>query len=144
MYELFGEFDCIEELNATAAGQREQGDKESLMALAKENGIDEFVTGMYMDGDISELADTFTGAIGKLTVEKGNIKSIMPVEPIVDYLSSLCMDEGIARLIRCKDKSLKACIDMVYKKCEEECKKSRGHVADQTVFDWAKEYYTEG
>ena len=41
MFDLFGEFDSAEELNLAAAGQREQGDREALISLAKENGIDQ-------------------------------------------------------------------------------------------------------
>lgn len=145
MYEVFGEFDCIEEINVAAAGQKEQGDKESLLNLAKENGIDEFTAEAYWNGESQELVDYFTGAIGKLTVEKAALKSQMPVIPIVDYLSSQCMEETFARLVRCKSKSLKGCIDYAEKKCREECSRTHEqYVADMTVFEWAKEYYTEG
>ena len=40
MYDRFGEFDSWEELNSAAQGQKEEGDEESLLILAKENGID--------------------------------------------------------------------------------------------------------
>lgn len=142
MYEVFGEFDCIEEINMAAEGQIEQGDKESLIALAKENGIDEYAAEAYWNKETNELADYFTGAIGKLTIEKAELKSRMPVDPIVDYLSSLCMDEAFARLVRCKIKSLKACIDKVENLARAECSKTKKqYVADMTIFTWAKEYY---
>ena len=38
MFDKFGEFNSVEELNAAAEGFRNEGDLESLMALAQENG----------------------------------------------------------------------------------------------------------
>jgi hypothetical protein len=144
MYEVFGEFNSIEEINMAAEEQKEQGDKESLLTLAKENGIDEYAAEAYWSGDTLELTDYLNGAIGKLTVEKSNLKSQMPVDPIVDYLSNQCIDEAFARVVRAKDKNLKGCIDYTEKKCREECKRTGNqYVADMTVFEWAKEYYTE-
>ena len=40
MFDKFGEFDSVEELNRAAAGQKEQGDLEALISLAIENGLD--------------------------------------------------------------------------------------------------------
>lgn len=40
MFEKFGEFDSVEELNRAAAGQKAEGDEEALLILAEENGID--------------------------------------------------------------------------------------------------------
>ena len=143
MFDVFGEFDSMEELNMAAEGQRKQGDKESFLNLAKENGIDEYEAELYWSGQTSVLVDYFSAAVGKLEIEKANIKSRMPVAPIVDFLSSSCLEESFARIIRSKVKNLNDCIDLVYKKCQEECKKSGGYVADMTVFNWAREYYTE-
>lgn len=144
MFETFGEFNCAEEMNAAAAGQKDQGDKDALLKLAQENGIDTTSAELFWNGDISELTDYFSAAIGKLAIERENLKSNMPVAPIVDYLSSLCMEEAFARLIRCKDKSLKGCIDHTEKLCREECNRTkRQYVADMVVFQWAREYYTE-
>ena len=39
MFERFGEFDSAEELNLTAEGLKTEGDMESLLVLAEENGI---------------------------------------------------------------------------------------------------------
>ena len=38
MWDKFGEFDSVEELNRAAAGQKEEGEEEALIALAVENG----------------------------------------------------------------------------------------------------------
>ena len=40
LFERFGEFDSVEELNMTAEGLKEEGDLESLKVLAEENGLD--------------------------------------------------------------------------------------------------------
>lgn len=144
MFDVFGEFDSMEELNMAAEGQREQGDKESFLNLAKENGIEEYEAALYWKRQTSVLSDYFSAAVGKLTIEKENLKSRMPVSPIVDFISSSCLEEAFARLVRCKDKSLKGSIDYVEKMAKEECKRTNEpYVADMTVFNWAKEYYTE-
>lgn len=53
MFDKFGEFDSAEELNKAAEGLKEEGDKESLIELAKENGIDP-EDGMPADEDPGE------------------------------------------------------------------------------------------
>ena len=40
MWDKFGEFDSAEELNRAAAAQKAEGDREALIMLAEENGID--------------------------------------------------------------------------------------------------------
>ena len=40
MFDRFGEFNSVEELNMAAEGQKKEGDEVSFYALAKENGID--------------------------------------------------------------------------------------------------------
>ena len=41
MFEKFGEFDSYEEINRAAEAQKAEGDTEAILALAKENGLDE-------------------------------------------------------------------------------------------------------
>ncbi|BCK01434.1 Cas9 inhibitor AcrIIA9 family protein [Anaerocolumna chitinilytica] len=144
MFDTFGEFDTVEELNQAAAGLLEEGDTENIILLAKENGIEEEYAKAYIAGDIPFLTDTMSAAIGKLTIEKENIKSQMPVRPITDYLCTLCTEDSFATIVRSKDKKLKDCIDTVEKKCREECQRTKEqYIADATVFKWAKAYYTE-
>lgn len=143
MFDIFGEFDSAEAINAAAAGQKEQGDKEALITLAKENGIDEYSAEAYWSGAIPELTDAFGAAVGKLQVELEPLKKDkMPVRPIMEYLASQCMDERFARTIRRNRKSLKACIKEVEQKAKEECSRTKEqYIADMTIFEWAKEYY---
>lgn len=144
MFDIFGEFDSAEDINQAAEGLKKEGDLENLKVLAKENGIEEEFVQAYTEEYISVLTDITNAAIGKLSVERENIKSQMPVRPIVDYLNTLCMDETIARIIRSKKKSLKGCITEVEKKCKAECTRAKEqYIADMTVFKWARAYYME-
>ncbi len=145
MFDIFGEFDSAEELNQAAAGLLAENDIKNILALAKENGIDKEIAQAFAEGVIPIITDTMSAAVGKLTVEKDNIHSKMPVSPVADYLNSLCMDDdNFAEIVRSKKKNLKACIEAVEKKCMEECKRTKQpYIADSTVFKWAKAYYTE-
>ncbi len=145
MFDIFGEFNTAGELNQAAAGLLAENDTKNILVLAKENGIDEEIAQAFAEGLIPFIADIMSAAIGKLTVEKEKISSKMPVRPIVDYLSSLCMDDSFAAIVRSKEKNLKVCIDSVEKKCREECARTKEqYIADMTVFKWAKAYYMEG
>ena len=57
MYEIFGNFDSYEEINACAKGLKAEGDIENLKKLAKENGILEDFVELYMDGMVEELTE---------------------------------------------------------------------------------------
>lgn len=74
LYEKFGEFDSAEELNMSAAGLLKEGDTESLIALAKENGIDEEDAKDYINGCMDVLASPIAAALGKLEVECEELK----------------------------------------------------------------------
>ena len=49
MFDKFGEFDSVEELNRAAAAQKAEGDEEALIAIALENGIEKEDAEDYMD-----------------------------------------------------------------------------------------------
>ena len=68
MYEKFGEFGSADELNELALNLRSEGDKESLMALAKENGIDSGIAEICFLGEIDFICDDTSAAIGKIDV----------------------------------------------------------------------------
>ena len=74
MYEKFGEFDSFEELNRAAAAQKAEGDEEALFALAQENGLDKEDVEDYLDGIVEELATVSMAALGKLKLEKEDLK----------------------------------------------------------------------
>lgn len=111
MFDKFGEFDSAEELNKTAAGLKAEGDMESLVLLAVENGLDKEDAEDYMDGMMEELANPLMAAQGKLNVEE---KELQPYGIMIDWLSYIratCMEhENMQAAVRKKGKSLKGCI----------------------------------
>lgn len=111
MFEKFGELDSIEEINELAENLFNEGDTESLKAMAKENGIQEDFVEMYLQGDIPILCDALTAALGKIDVECKELKPKEIMEDWVEYLRGQCMEhEELAIAVRKKGKSLKGCI----------------------------------
>lgn len=70
MFDKFGEFASIKELNRAAAAQKAEGDLDALIALAEENGLDKEDAEDYMEDVVDELATPLMAAVGKLKVEK--------------------------------------------------------------------------
>lgn len=116
MFDRFGEFDSCEEINLAAAGQKEEGDREALLILAKENGIDREDALDYLDGMISELTTPLLAAMGKLDVEE---KDLSPKDIMKDWLAyirtQVAGSEDMQRAVRKKGKSLKGCIGNLLK-----------------------------
>ena len=111
MFEKIGEFDSFEEINGLAENLFNEGDIESLKAMAKENGIQNDFVEMYIQGDIPVLCDPLTAAMGKIDVEVAELKPKEIMEDWVEYLRGQCMEnELLARRVRKKGKSLKGCI----------------------------------
>ena len=75
MFEKFGEFTSFEEINKKAAELKAAGDKDSLLKLCDENGLDHEDAEDFMDGVIEELTTLKLAAIGKITVEKADLKT---------------------------------------------------------------------
>lgn len=111
MFDKFGEFDSVEELNAAAAGQKEEGDEKALYELAEENGIDKEDVEDYLDGVVPELANALMAAYGKLKVEAEGLKVYEIMEDWIQYIKIRCSEEpAMAIAVRRKGKSLKGCI----------------------------------
>lgn len=107
MFEKFGEFDSVEELNRAAAGQKEEGDEEALLILAEENGIDKEDVEDYMDDCVDALATPLMAAMGKLKVEVEDLKLNAVLLDWVQELQAECTEsEKMARAVRMKGKSL--------------------------------------
>lgn len=124
MFEKFGEFDSVEELNAAAEGLKKEGDLESLLALAEENGIDKEDAEDYMDNCADEFANPLMAAVGKLQIEKSGMTVKEIVEDWYQYIVAVCGEsENMARAVRRKDKSLKGCMAVLlswsFKNCYE-------------------------
>ena len=116
MFDRFGEFDSVEELNAAAEGQKEEGDMEALKALAVENGLDPEDAEDYMNGTWSQLANPRTAALGKLKVEAEHVKCAEIMGDWLDYIKDQCIErEEMQRAVRKKGKSLEGCIAEILK-----------------------------
>lgn len=111
MFEKFGEMGSYKELNELADNLFNEGDVESLKEMAKENGIGSEYVEMYLQGEIPELCDSLTAALGKIDVETEELKPKEIMEDWVEYLRGQCMEnEILAHQVRKTGKSLKGCI----------------------------------
>ena len=94
-----------------AVNLRKEGDTESIVELAKENGIDVEVAEAFIDGDILYLCDAMAAAIGKIEIESKELKPVEIMSDWVEYLKVRCMeDEEVALAVRRSDKTLKGAI----------------------------------
>ena len=116
MFDKFGEFDSWEEINKAAEGQKAEGDIEALNELAKENGICPEDVEDYIDGAVKELCNPLTAAIGKLAVEKEDLKPKDIMTDWTEYVEGLCAEKPeMALAVRKKGKSLKGCMGQLLK-----------------------------
>lgn len=111
MFEKFGELNSFREINELAENLFNEGDVKSLRVMAAENGITQDFVELYVQGDIPELCDPLTAALGKIDVEAAELKPKEIMEDWVEYLKGQCMEnEILAFQVRKKGKSLKGCI----------------------------------
>lgn len=111
MFDKFGEFDSVEELNRAAAAQKEEGDEEALKILAKENGIDEEDAEDYIDDCTEEFATPLMAALGKLKVEKEDVEINGILEDWYTLIVDACAkDEKMQVAVRRKSKKLNECM----------------------------------
>lgn len=116
MFEKFGEFDSVEELNRAAAAQLKEGDTEALIALALENGMDKEDAEDYIDGCVEELATPLMAATGKLKLEEEELELKGVVEDWKDSVVELCMNDAeMCAAVRKKGKTLKDCMARLIK-----------------------------
>ena len=114
MFEEFGEMDSYKDINELAENLFNEGDIENIKVLAKENGIPEDFVELYLDGDLQELCDAETAAIGKLDVESKELKLKGLTMDWVEYIKSLCLESDLmAHQVRKKGKSLKKCMGIL-------------------------------
>lgn len=111
MFEKFGEFDSCEELNRAAAAQLAEGDEEAILMLAEENGIDREDAEDYIDGCVSELATPLMAALGKLELEKKDLKIDGILDDWFSCAVELCRtEEDMTAAVRRKGKCLQDCM----------------------------------
>lgn len=134
MFDTFGNFDSWKEINKSAEGLKEEGDRESLYTLAAENGLTQYDVDDYMDGVVDEFCTPFTAAIGKLKIEKEDLKLYEIMIDWEAYIEILCSeDEKVALAVRKKKKTLVGCIGALLtyswkqaKNVDERIKKAAG------------------
>lgn len=116
MFDKFGEMDSYKGINELAENLFNEGDTDSLREMAKENGIPEEFVEMYLQGDIPEICDAMTAAIGKLELEAEELKLQGIMEDWLEYIKVQCMEnELLASQVRKKGKSLEDCIAALLK-----------------------------
>ena len=116
MFEKFGEMDSAAELNELAGNLFNEGDTESIRALAAENGIDADYLEGYLSGELPFLCDALTAAAGKLTAERKELEIKGLITDWCSYIEAQCMEsEQMAFAVRRKGKSMKACLARLLK-----------------------------
>ena len=114
MFEKFGEFDSAEEINRAAEAQMREGDTEAVFVIAEENGIDREDAEDFLEGIVPELASPLMAAMGKLRVEEADLQPVGIMKDWLSYIRVQCAeDEGMAKAVRKKGKSLKKCIGVL-------------------------------
>ncbi len=115
LYEKFGELNSAQEINELAENLFNENDIESLKELAKENGLSDIVK-LYLEGELPDLCDSLSAAIGKIEVEAAELKPREIMEDWVEYLRGQCLEnEILAFQVRKKGKTLKGCIAALLK-----------------------------
>lgn len=152
MFDKFGEFNSVEELNDAAKGFLKEGDTESLFALAEENGIDKEDCKEYADGDVDELATLTMAAMGRLEVEKREILKDKDINKkmirmtIWQFTMAMASDKDMKAAIMKKGKR----IEGVYKALEDGAKKHKSgncgisHGTDRELQEIIRAYYIDG
>lgn len=151
MFDKFGEFDSVEELNAAAEGLKAEGDIENIYALAAENGIEREDVMEFVDGYAPELASPYMAALGRIKVQEGehakeSIMTCMALKVISTMLESMIGEEDIAAAVMKKGKRIKEIYDAMY----EDAKKNqiaRVGVAcgtDEELRNIIRAYFLEG
>ena len=116
MFEKFGEMDSYKEINELADNLFNEQDIDSFKEMAAENGIEECVVALYLSGDLPELCDAESAALGKIEVECKELKPKEIMQDWVEYIKAQCMAQPkIALAVRKKGKSLKGCMAVLLK-----------------------------
>lgn len=88
MFEKFGEFNTVEELNMAAEGLKNEGDINSVILLAKENGLTEDDARDYADGYSDSLTSEYMMALGRIDIEMEIYKG-KPEEHMIKVIGSM-------------------------------------------------------
>ena len=149
MFDKFGEFDSVEELNEAAEGLLKEGDEKSLFELAQENGIEKEDVEDYIDGCTDTLASVSLAAYGRLKVEEAAANAKKGEEMIARVLFSMvrgmCLKESFAAAVVAKGKRVMNIYEIMR---DEASKKKKSCVAacgtDQELRNIINTYYMQG
>ena len=107
MFEKYGEFDSVKELNSVAAGLKSTNNEDALVELALENGLTRDDAEDYMDDVTPELASSLQAAVGKLRMESKELKLSGVLMDWVNELIDMCVDSNaFQQAVRKKGKDL--------------------------------------
>lgn len=152
MFDKFGEFDSVEELNKAAKGFKDEGDFNSLYALAEENGIDREDAEDYVAGEVEELATSGMAAMGRLEVERREILKDKDINKkmirmnIWQFTMAMSSQKDMKVAIMKKGKR----IEGVYKALEDGARKHKSgncgvsHGTDRELQEIIRAYYVDG
>lgn len=135
MFEKFGEFDSVEEINRAAAAQKAEEDEEAVVAIALENGLSRDDAEDYMDDCTDTLATPLQAAVGKLRLESEDLKLSGVLMDWVNELMDFCIDDtDFQRAVRKKGKDLAGFIALTAEKgFEQRC------LVDKRIVEKTKE-----
>lgn len=123
MFDKFGEFDSYIAINEAAKNQLAEGDKEAVREIAKENGLDPDDTEDFISGDIDFLCKPLSAALGKLSVEKDDLKGCgnkLLYHDWFGYIEGCCAeDSDFALAVRKKGKRLYECLGAILRESNE-------------------------
>ena len=123
MFDKFGEFNGLEELNRAADGLKEEGDRAGILALAKENGIEREDAVDYWNGDAKSFATGNTAALGRIHVLQKESKIPKEASTVIYGMAeTMCVgDEAVQRQIMKKG----ARLDTIWKHMEDLARKNK-------------------
>lgn len=107
MFDKFGEFDSAGELNKAAAGLLAKGETKNIFILAEENGIDRGDAQDYIDCVVPELTTPLMAALGKIKIEKAELRLEGILGDWYEMVADECMNvPDMAAAVRKKGKAL--------------------------------------
>ena len=123
MFDKYGEFNGLEELNRAAAGLKEEGDRAGLLTLAEENGIEREDAVDYWNGDAKSFATGNTAALGRIHVLQKESKIPKEASTVIYGMAeTMCVgDEAVQRQIMKKG----ARLDTIWKHMEDLARKNK-------------------
>ena len=116
MFDKFGEMESAAQINELAINLKNEDDRDSIKALAKENGISVEVANAFIDGIIPFLCDDMLAAVGKLEIESTEVKAEELIYDWSEYIKQRCMeDDSMSKAVRAKGKTFNGCIAHILK-----------------------------